>query len=114
MARTPAERDRLVKAFGRRLQDDAAECRRIGYNPSIFLDMIYRDGPVEACRRVIMDDELPSGFSRLWELHALSLTAEYAILHGEWAELFDEAVRRRAERRLIQYGWQEPSTPSQE
>ena len=108
MALIQSERDRLVRALGKRLYDDAAKCRRIGYNPSIFLGMIQDHGPVEAGRRVIMDDELPSGFSRLWELHALDLTAEYTILHGEWIELFDPAVRDRAEKRLGQYGWEEP------
>ena len=107
MGRTPADRDRLTKALGQRLHDDAEQCRRIGYNPSIFLGMIYDHGPVEACCRVIMDDVLPSGFARLWELHALELTAEYTILHGDWIELFDPAVRRRAEQRLRQYGWQD-------
>jgi hypothetical protein len=54
MSATLADRNRLIKAFGKRLHDDAAQCRPIGYNPSIFLGTVYDHGPVEACRRVIM------------------------------------------------------------
>lgn len=49
---SPAER-----TLRTRLLRDAAECLRLRppYNPHIFVDMINEHGPVEACRRVIME-----------------------------------------------------------
>ena len=96
-----------------RLLADAGECLRLRppYNPHIFVDMIDRHGPIEACRRVIMEKpahQAPSGYGQLWERGRLDLTAEVTVLQPEWAELFEPAVLERAEARLKRCGWDPP------
>jgi hypothetical protein len=83
------------------------------YNPHIFVDMIRKHGPVEACRRVIMElpaHQAPSGYSQLWERKRLDLTAEVTVLQPEWSSLFERAVRERAEARLRRCGWEPPAS----
>jgi hypothetical protein len=106
MALTAAERTLKV-----RLLSDARECLRLRppYNPYIFLHMVDQHGPVEACRRVIMElpaHQAPSGFGQLWERTRLDLTAEATVLlRRDWSALFDETVLERAETRLRRCGY---------
>ncbi len=93
-----------------RLIEDCGKCLRLRppYNPYIFLRMIEDHGPIEACRRVIMElpaHQAPSGFTQLWERQSLGLTAEATVLEPTWSKLFDDAVLERAEARLRGCGW---------
>jgi len=47
----------------RQILDDAEQWRQLGYDPSLFLEMVHNYGPVEACSRVIMDPALRATFS---------------------------------------------------
>ena len=99
------ERDLLAATM-----NDVRECRRIGYDPHIFLDMIHRHRIVEACRRVVMElpaNQAPYGFGRLWELGRLDLTVETAMGRERWFPLFGDDVRERAAARLRHF---EPRT----
>jgi len=87
-----------------RLVADCAESERIGYRPSYFRRMIAECGAKGACIQVIMARRLPEGFSKLCELGRLDLTAERAVLDGEWRGLFGPAVLQMARRRLRQFG----------
>ena len=92
------------------LLHDCAECLRLRppYNPYIFQRMIGEHGPVEACRRVIMElpaHQAPSGYGHLWERGRLDLTAEATVLRPEFSALFEEAVTDRAKTRLERCGW---------
>jgi len=105
MALTPTEQ--RLKAH---LLQDCAECLRLRprYNPYIFQRMIGEHGPVEACRRVIMElpvHQAPSGYAQLWERGRLDLTAEATVLQPEWSDLFEPSVLQRAEGRLRRCGW---------
>ncbi len=98
-----AERRKLEGQLREQLRQDCEEARRIGYNPTLFLSMMSKDGAVEACRQVIMVSKIPDGFLRLLELKRLELTAEATVLRGPWQALFSEAVLEQARRRLIAY-----------
>jgi hypothetical protein len=101
---TDAERRKLEGQLRERLRQDCDEARRLGYNPTLFLSLVSKHGPVEACRQVIMGAKIPDGFIRLLELKRLELTAEATVLRGRWQALFSEAVLEQARRRLIAYG----------
>lgn len=108
MILTPVER-----ALRTRLLVEAAECLRLKppYDPRIFVGMIHKHGPVEACRRVIMElpaHQAPLGYSQLWERGRLDLTVEVTVLRSEWSSLFERTVLERASERLKRCGW----TPS--
>jgi hypothetical protein len=92
------------------LLHDCAECLRLRppYNPYIFQRMIGEHGPVEACRRVIMElpaHQAPSGYGQLWERGRLDLTAKATVINPDFSALFDEAVIQRAKARLERCGW---------
>jgi hypothetical protein len=101
---TDTERRKLEAQLREQLRQDCDEARRIGYNPALFLVMMSRHGPVEACRQVVVASKIPDGFMRLLELGRLELTAEATILRGAWRALFSEAVLEQAQSRLIAYG----------
>jgi hypothetical protein len=101
---TGAERRKLEGQLREQLHQDCDEARRIGYNPALFLVMMSKHGPVEACQQVIMSSKIPDGFMRLLELKRLELTAEATILRGSWRTLFSESVLEQARSRLIAYG----------
>jgi hypothetical protein len=61
----------LEQQFEEACLSDVEECRQLGYNPSYFLKMLSEYGAVETARRLILQDGMPDGFSRLWELHRL-------------------------------------------
>ena len=103
---TPAERSLLERELLASTMKDVMECRRIGYDPRIFLDMIARHGVVEACRRVVMEpppNQAPYGFGRLWELDRLYLTVEAAMGREKWFPLFDDQTRAQAAARLAHF-----------
>jgi hypothetical protein len=94
---------RLERELLADVMSDINEARRLRYNPAVFLDMIARHRVVDACRRVIMElpaHQAPSGFSKLWELHRLDLTAEDTVLRVKYHPLFECSLRKRAAARL--------------
>ena len=100
---TDRERKSLEKRLGEKLLTFCAESKIIGYNPRDFLRMLAQHGPVNACVRVIMPEELPPGFGRLAILQRLDLTVEAAVVNGPWKILFEKSVIDRANKRLIQF-----------
>src|SRR4051812_1277495 len=101
---TEAERRRLEGLLGERVRQDMDEAARIGYAPKKFRTMVANEGPVEACRRVIMLDYPADGFTMLWEKKRLDLTAEAVVQENPWRVLFDDAVLEKARKRLRDYG----------
>lgn len=97
-------RRKLEARLSEELRQECDEARKIGYNPSYFLAMLSRYGPVEACRRVVVADKIPDGFARLLELNRLELTAEATVLRDPWRRLFSETVLDRARKRLVAFG----------
>jgi len=100
---TDAEREQLKKRLLAKLLADVREAKSIGYAATEFLKMLEH-GPVAACTQVIMATKLPTGFSRLYELKRLDLTAEAASVDGPWRLLFAPEVITAANARLRQFG----------
>jgi hypothetical protein len=88
----------------RQILDDAEQCWQIGYDPSVFIEMVRNYGPVEACSRVIMDPMLPHGFVDLWRSNRFELTVEALVLRDRFKCLFADSVLVRARKRLADCG----------
>jgi hypothetical protein len=81
------------------------ECKKLGYNPSLFLQMIHDSGALGACQRLLAATNISDGFTRLWELKRFDLTVENIVLQPRFLELFTEEERAIARRRLAEYGF---------
>ena len=79
---------------------------RHNYDPKKFLQMMNKDGAVEACRQLINAKNVSEGFSKLWEYKQLELTVEDISLEPQWHSLFSDSERRAAAKRLKQYGFE--------
>jgi len=79
------------------------ESKKLGYNPTRFIQMVKRYGAVEATRMVV-DTRYPAeGFVKLaWELvpRRPELTSEQLVL--SYPDLFSDEVVRKARERLGQ------------
>lgn len=79
--------------------------RELGYNATRFLQMLSQQGGLATAKQLLWDDRPSDGFTTLWERGRLDLTVEARILAPEFATLFTEADRNRAQDRLKAYGW---------
>jgi hypothetical protein len=99
----PSELEDQFKEF---LLASAKECIRIGYRPSDFIQMVHKQGGVEAVRSLLCSTGVSTGFQRLWERHRLDLTVEAQILLPEWRSLFSRKERDIARARLAEYKYE--------
>jgi hypothetical protein len=93
----------LEAQLRKRLVEDCAESRSLGYDPKKFLGMVNADGPVKACIQAIASQRIPDGFINLLRLKRLDLTAEATVLAGPWRKLFDDTFLDQARKRLRAY-----------
>jgi hypothetical protein len=76
-----------------------------GYKPTLFMKMIEDHGVVDAVKRLINNQKVSEGFTRLWECKHLDLSMENIIQEKEWVDLFTEEERKKAKKRLLEYGY---------
>lgn len=98
-------RDELVQRLEDAFRDGVRRCKQLGYNPAYFVRMLEEHGAVETARRLVTAPAPTDGFTRLWQLGHLELTAEAIVTLPEFASLFSEAERRAARRRLEDLGY---------
>jgi HNH endonuclease len=99
----------LEVRFFRRVMADVDKAKALGYNPSKFVSMLHERGASRAVRDLIESPAQSEGFSRLWEMNRLDLTAEALALEPEWVELFTEGQREVAQKRLESVGYKMPT-----
>jgi hypothetical protein len=75
------------------------------FTPTVLIKMINDHGAVEAVKRLINNLKPSSGYTKLWELKALNLSMEAIILEEEWKAIFSEDERKKAKKRLSEYGY---------
>lgn len=80
------------------------ECKRLGYNPSFFVQMLDDRGALATVKKLINDNTPSDGFTKLWELQRLDLTVEAVALRSPYSALVTQAERIKARRRLEEYG----------
>jgi hypothetical protein len=91
--------------FEERINSAIREMFKIGYKPHIFMDMRIEHGTIEAIKRLIHSEEVPSGFTTLWEKQRLDLSVENIIQEPEWTSLFTDGDRQLAKKRLKAYNF---------
>ena len=75
------------------------------YKPRFFMEMVARDGATEACLRLVRSEKPSEGFTKLWELGRLDLTAEAQMLAPEFKDYFEPSDLELARKRLKAYGY---------
>ena len=90
----------LAAAF----QESIRQCQGFGYMPRYFVRMLEEHGAVGAARRLLRQEQVSEGFSRLWEEGRLDLTLEAIVLQPQFEGLFTASERRTAQRRLDKLG----------
>ena len=71
------------------------------YNATYFHQMLGNMGGVATAKRLLNDDKIHDGFTRLWECGRLDLTMEAEIWeNAKWRPLFTDSEIKKAEQRL--------------
>ena len=78
----------------------------VHYNATRFLQMVGEQGGCQAARTLLHAGTVSDGFTALWERGRLDLTVEALILPDRWHDLFSDADRATATRRLQELGYQ--------
>jgi hypothetical protein len=91
--------------FEDRVKKAVKEMIELGYQPKAFMAMTFEYGTVNAIKKLINSSDIPDGFTKLWELKRLDLSMENIIQENEWKYLFSEEERKKAEKRLLKYGY---------
>lgn len=97
----------LENELSNRVMELVAECRRLNYNPSLFVSMIAELGALGAVQRLLQPpaEKCSDGFTRLWELKRLDLAVEsIAAFEERFGPLFTLEERQIARQRLALYG----------
>lgn len=96
----------LELQFQEDLLNTYRESKKIGYKPSIFLEMIGTYGGVGTAKRLLStEDYIQEGIKRLWELGRLDLSVEAKVLNDEYRDLFTNEERKIANKRLKELGY---------
>ena len=80
------------------------------YRPTLFMQMVDRNGAMDTCLRLVRTPTPSDGFTTLWELGRLDLTAETHMLAPKFEALFEESDLMAAKKRLEDYGYS-PGSP---
>ncbi|KUI16925.1 hypothetical protein AU193_22335 [Mycobacterium sp. GA-1285] len=90
-----------IDGFEADLWEGIEESKRLGYNPTRFVQMVKQYGPVAATNKVVDTDQPSDGFVKLAYLMKPprpDLTSEQLVLN--YPQLFDDAVVQKAGRRI--------------
>jgi hypothetical protein len=99
------DRELLMARLDKALLESYEEAKRLKYTASYFFQMLTELGGLETARHLLWKDQPSEGFTRLWELRRLDLTVEAVVLRPEFAALFNDAERKIARQRLMQYDY---------
>ena len=78
------------------------ECR---YDAKVLLDMVLTNSGVETAHKLLGDQTIQYGFTKLWDCGRLDLTLECLVLNRRFARLFDEREPEEARRRLRKHDY---------
>ena len=74
--------------------------RELGYNAARFIQMVSEQGGLATAKKLLWTDQISDGFETLRRHGRLDLTVETHVLKEEFADLFTDEERRRAQDRL--------------
>jgi hypothetical protein len=77
------------RSFQEACERAVEECRKLGYAPTAWINMMRGPGgAVTAARPLMKSGDIQSGFERLIRMGRSDLTIEHAVLDGYWHPLF--------------------------
>lgn len=80
--------------------------KQIGYNPSRFLQLVSKEGGLQAAKKLILKTGGTYGFEVLWENKRLDLSVEALVLEPQYTELFSREEIESCRKRLRDYGYE--------
>lgn len=90
----------LRRRFARDMDRGTAELARLGYNATLFHQMLRDHRADEVARRLILAKQPSYGLWRLKELRRLDMSVEMWVLLPWYEPLFASDIRRMAEDKL--------------
>jgi hypothetical protein len=96
----PPDETTLEGQFQLRCRDLIAEIRALGFDPYVWVGLVNELGAVGAAKRILADYEVLPVTQWLADQDLYELTMEREIEQPRWADLFDDADRSEAARRL--------------
>lgn len=75
------------------------------YKASRFHQMLCEHGGVDTAQILLLSKHVSEEYTALWEKKRLDLTVEALILEPRWHDLFTDADRDIARKRLQKYGY---------
>ncbi len=99
--------DALKRELRERYLSTYRECKKFGYKPSLFLDMVISDDDIVAVtRKLIYKSGGTSGFETLYENKRLDLSVERIILERRFRRLFSKEDLCTAYARWGEYNYE--------
>ncbi|UXH46431.1 HNH endonuclease [Rossellomorea vietnamensis] len=98
-----SEKQELQVDLHKALIDAAKSAKSIGYNPTIFNQMLSTEGGYITAKKLI--NKTSTGFEKLWELNRLDLSTEAIILQKKFIPLFSKEELEIAKSRLSKFGY---------
>jgi hypothetical protein len=98
----PINIPQLHKEFDERLRRDVEECRKIGYQPTRFEEMLRTSDGCALAKRMVKPGILQDGLKKLAELNRLDLALESVMLEPKFQSLFNGDELDAAKWRLEQ------------
>ena len=96
----------LQNKFNNEVLDAIEESKKIGYNPTRFIQMLHQsnNNAVEVVQRLVIK-EATSGLEKLWEKGRLELSMEALIIKPEYKELFPSEIVTHCTKKLAKFGY---------
>ncbi|WP_435589422.1 hypothetical protein [Micromonospora chalcea] len=94
------DREELARRFTAELHQGVDTLAALGYPAKRFQLMLREYKGVETARKLVLSNNLSDGLWRLKQMGKLDMSVEMWVLLPWYEELFDEAVRDRAYRKL--------------
>lgn len=95
----------LEKEFYDAVMEDIKILMTKGYKPTIFLEMISNYGAIESAKKLINSQKPSEGYTKLWRIGELQHSVENRIQDKKWESLFSDEDRKKARKRLQEYGF---------
>ena len=96
----------LQNKFNNEVMEAIEESKKIGYNPSRFIQMLHQAGnnAYEVVQRLVTK-EVSTGLEKLWEKGRLELSMEAIIVKPEYQELFSPEIISICTKKLKKFGY---------
>ena len=98
----------LEQSFHQAMRDGYNQLAALGYRATYFLRMVQQSGGVQAARQLVNQENTSEGFTRMWMMGRLDLSAEALVLKPKYRELYIVEERQRARQNLIDMGYHAP------